>query len=232
MSEPGGFVGLGSAFESPERGKGHEIGDPDASQPALGRKNDPDLGVVVEENLPVPPARADWTSVVVADRDDSGQLAGSGGPGRAERHQLRTGAAGEVVDVHRWEHAAVGRSNSSAHGMDAVLVGTSVGIAVDRLAGKGDELLVLVGELRWSSDLKVGWSTTPAKTTEHFIDALGGWGRRRLPQVKAPFSLCTLSFGARHRHRALARWRVELPSRAELGTPGFPSNRPSGTPTG
>ena len=147
MSEPGGFVGLGSAFESPERGKGHEIGDPDASQPALGRKNDPDLGVVVEENLPVPPARADWTSVVVADRDDSGQLAGSGGPGRTERHQLRTGAAGEVVDVHRWEHAAVGRSNSSAHGMDAVLVGTSVGIAVDRLAGKGDELLVLVGEL-------------------------------------------------------------------------------------
>jgi hypothetical protein len=128
----------------PSAAERHQAGDLDAPD-AFGRgQDDPDAGVVVEQDLAVAPARADGTSPAVPDRDDRGELAG---PGRAcvpQGHQFGARSAGEVVEVDPAVHRAVDSAHGGAHRMDAVF---AVGVGIHDRAGELDQLHVFRGEL-------------------------------------------------------------------------------------
>jgi len=58
----------------------------------------------------------------------------------AEGHKLRTGTAGEVVEVDAAVHLAVDAPHGGAHRVDTVL---TVGVGIDDLPGEVDELQIL-----------------------------------------------------------------------------------------
>jgi hypothetical protein len=133
------IVGLSAVSRGPQSTEWHQGPNRNAANAFACGQDDPDIWVIVKQNLTVPPARADGAPAEVANRDDCCQLTSAGRTGMAKGNQLSARPAGEVVQIDATVLPAIRCPDGCSHGVHAAL---AIGICIDNLAGEVDEFKI------------------------------------------------------------------------------------------